>query len=147
MDLTVLWAVLAIGLTGIGATIGEGLIGAKSLDVLSKNPDLAKSLKWTTILWLALTESAAIYGLLIAILILFTDQSNVSALAAWGLIGAVWLFTCIYESIVVKKAIEWMLRNPASEWEIKSNMILYVAITESAAIYALLISILILFAI
>lgn len=145
MDLTVLGAVLAIGLTGIGATIGEWLIGAESLEVLSKNPDLAKSLKGTTILGLALTESAAIYGLVVALLILFTGPTSIQALAAGWVIGWVGIFTCIYEAMIVKKSISGMLRNPEAEWELKSSMILYVAITESAAIYALVVALLILF--
>jgi F0F1-type ATP synthase membrane subunit c/vacuolar-type H+-ATPase subunit K len=38
------------------------------------------------------------------------------------------------------------LRNPEVEPEIKSNMILFIALVESAAIYALVVSLLILFA-
>lgn len=73
MDLTLLGALLAVVPTGIGATIGEAWIAKDSLDVLGKNPNLAGPLKSLTILGIALVESAAIYGLVVALLILFTS--------------------------------------------------------------------------
>ena len=73
MDLTLLGAFLAVVPTGIAATIGEALIAKDSLDILGKNPTLAGPLKSLTILGVALVESAAIYGLVVALLILFTS--------------------------------------------------------------------------
>lgn len=145
MDLTVLGAALAIGLSGLGVTIGEALIGKESLDVLSKNPDLSKSLKSMTILGIALAESAAIYGLVVALLILFVDVSAGQAIAAGLSIGLVGFAAGLCEWWIVKQALQSYLRNPAIEGEIKSNMILYVAMVESAAIYALVVALLILF--
>lgn len=83
MDLHVLGAGLAIGIAGLGVTLGEGLVAKKSLDILGKNPDLAPVLRKVTILGIALVESAAIYGLIIALLILFSDN-----LDAWRGIAA-----------------------------------------------------------
>jgi F-type H+-transporting ATPase subunit c len=92
-------------------------------------------------------ESAAIYGLVVALLILFTPGlSWVQAVSAGAIIGGVGIFTCICEAWIVKQAIGSILRNPAIEGEIKSNMILYVALVESAAIYGLVTSLLIIFA-
>lgn len=146
MSFTALWALLAVVLTGLGATIGEAWIGVKSLDVFSKNPNLWGNLRSLTILGIALVESAAIYGLVVALLILFTtDITWVQAVAAGGTIGGVWVFTCLYEAKVVVQALDSILRNPEIEGEIRSNMILYVALVESAAIYALVTALLILF--
>ncbi len=147
LDFTVLGAVLAVVLTGIGATVWEAVAAKESLDAVSKNPDLAKPLKSLTILGIALVESAAIYGLVVALLILFTPWlSWVQAVSAGAIIGWVGIFTCICEAWIVKQAIASILRNPAIEGEIKSNMILYVALVESAAIYGLVTSLLIIFA-
>jgi F-type H+-transporting ATPase subunit c len=54
------------------------MIAKKSLDVLGKNPSLAGVLKSLTILGIALVESAAIYGLVVGLLILFTSEIEVS---------------------------------------------------------------------
>jgi F0F1-type ATP synthase membrane subunit c/vacuolar-type H+-ATPase subunit K len=94
-----------------------------------------------------LVESAAIYGLVVALLILFTgDITAMQAISAGSIIGAVGIFTCLCESWIVRRAIATLLRNPATESEVKSNMILYVALVESAAIYGLVTSLLIIFA-
>lgn len=146
MTFTALGALLAVVLTGLWATIWEAWIWVKSLDVFGKNPSLWGNLRSLTILGIALVESAAIYGLVVALLILFTtDITWVQALAAWGTIWGVWVFTCLYEAKVVVQALDSILRNPEIEGEIRSNMILYVALVESAAIYALVTSLLILF--
>lgn len=147
MNLALLWALLAVVPTGIGATIGEALIGKKSLDTLAKNPNLAAGLKGMTILGIALVESAAIYGLVVALLILFTAgiSAEQGIIAGW-IIWAVGVFTCLCESWIVQQAIDGVLRNPEIESEIRGNMILFVALVESAAIYALVTSLLIIFA-
>lgn len=146
MDFVVLWSALAVVLTGIGATIGEAMVAKDSLDVLGKNPNLAGTLKSLTILGIALVESAAIYWLVVALLILFTDGvTSMQAIAAGASIGGVGLFTCLFEAKVVQQALNSILRNPAIEGEVRSNMILFVALVESAAIYALVTALLILF--
>jgi len=132
--------------TGISATVGEGWIARKSIDVLGKNPSLAGPLKSLTILGIALVESAAIYGLVVALLILFTaGLTNEQAIIAGSIIGGVGVFTCIYEARIVTQALDSILRNPEIEGEVRSNMILFVALVESAAIYALVTSLLIIF--
>jgi F-type H+-transporting ATPase subunit c len=147
MDFATIWSALAIGLAGAWVTIWEALIAKKSLDVLWKNPDLGPTIKPLTILGIALTESAAIYWLVVWLLIIFTEWVTwMQGLAAWLSIGLVWFFAWLCEGWVAVQALDSILRNPALEWEIKSNMILYIALVESAAIYSLVISLLILFA-
>ncbi len=147
IDWTVLWAVIAVVATGISATISEALVAKDSLDALGKNPNIAAPLKWLTILGIALVESAAIYGLVVALLILFTGGiSAMQAISAGSIIGGVGIFTCLCEAWIVRQAIATLLRNPETESEVKSNMILYVALVESAAIYGLVTSLLIIFA-
>lgn len=147
MDFAIVWAALSIGIAWLWVTLGEWLIAKKSLDVLWKNPDLWPVFKPLTILWIALTESAAIYWLVIGLLILFAgDFSSAQWIAAWLSIGLAWFAAWLWEWWVAAQALESILRNPDAQWEIRSNMILYIAMVESAAIYALVISLLILFA-
>lgn len=58
-------------LTGIGPGISEGLAAAAALDGISRNPEAYGQIRSTLILGCALTETTGIYGLLIAILIVF----------------------------------------------------------------------------
>ena len=58
-------------MTGFGSGIGEGLICAKAIDGMARNPEMYSKLSTSMILGCALTETTGIYGLLIAILCLF----------------------------------------------------------------------------
>jgi F-type H+-transporting ATPase subunit c len=54
------------------SAIGEAWICAKTVDGIARNPDAYSKLRTTMILGCALTETTAIYSLLIAILCLFS---------------------------------------------------------------------------
>ncbi len=138
---TLLWAALAIGLAGLWVTFGEAIVAQSSIKAMWTNPDLEPVFKRITIIGIALVESAAIYGLLIAILILFSDnltfyQAISAGLAVW----LPWLAAGLWEGFIVKAAINSILRNPDFEKQIFNNMILFIAIVESAAIYGLLVA-------
>lgn len=64
-----LGAALAIGLAAIGPGIGMGLTGAKTVESMARQPEQAGPVRTTMILAFALMESLAIYGLLIAIIL------------------------------------------------------------------------------
>gem|GEM_PF-5660353 len=71
-----LGAGLAIGLAGFGVGLGEGNLVAGAIDAILRNPDTKEKTRTNTILYLALVESAAIYGLIIAILRNWYQSSN-----------------------------------------------------------------------
>ena len=67
---------LAIGLavfTGIGAGIGIGIATGKSSEAIARQPEQSGKITRNLILGCALAESTAIYGLLIAILLIFMN--------------------------------------------------------------------------
>jgi V/A-type H+-transporting ATPase subunit K len=57
---------LAIGLSGVGAGVAVGRIGAVSVSVIAEKPEMFGR----SLIYVALGEGIAIYGLLIAILLL-----------------------------------------------------------------------------
>jgi V/A-type H+-transporting ATPase subunit K len=63
-----LGAGLAVGLAGVGAGIGVGIAGAAAISALVEKP---QERIWYLI-FLALAEAIAIYGLLVSFLILFS---------------------------------------------------------------------------
>ncbi|HMT27055.1 MAG TPA: ATP synthase F0 subunit C [Candidatus Absconditabacterales bacterium] len=144
-NLVLVGAALAIGLAGLGVTLGEGIVAKTSLDALGKNPDLAGIFKKITILGIALVESAAIYGLIMALLIIYSEATPFQAIAAGLAIGLPGFAAGLGEGRVVASAIKSILRNPGAEKEITNSMILFIALVESAAIYGLIVSLLILY--
>lgn len=148
MDLNFIWAALAIGIAGLGVTLWEGMVAKTAIEAQGKNPELASQFRSLTILGLALVESAAIYGLVVAILILnkvgVDGFGATQGLAAGLAIALPGLAAGLGEAGIVVNAIKAILRNPSDAANIRTNMIIFIAIVESAAIYGLVTAILIL---
>lgn len=66
-----LGAGLAIGLGALGPGIGIGLLAAKAMEALGRNPEAAGTIQQNMILAIAFTEAIAIYALVVAIIIKF----------------------------------------------------------------------------
>ena len=62
---------LAIGLGAITPGIAIGLIGAKSVDAIGRNPEAASKVQTMAILAIAFAEAIAIYALVVALIIKF----------------------------------------------------------------------------
>lgn len=138
-----LWAGLAIGLAGLGVGIWEWIIAQRSLKIMGMNPELSWSFLVLTILGIALTESAAIYGLIIALQIMWLDPATVSSgwvIAAGLAVGAAGFWSWVGEWLLVSGAMEAILRNPEMKGKIMTYMILFLALVESSAIYGLVVA-------
>jgi F-type H+-transporting ATPase subunit c len=62
---------LSIGLGAIGAGIGMGLVGAKAMEALGRNPAAGNEIRTLMILAMGLIEALGIFALLVAIIIGF----------------------------------------------------------------------------
>ena len=74
MDITK--GLIAIGaglavMTGMMTGIGEGFVAGKAVEAIGRNPEAEGKIRSTMILGIALSETCAIYGLLVAILLIF----------------------------------------------------------------------------
>ena len=66
MDLSTIAKALAIGLGAIGPGIGIGLIGAKAMEAIGRNPEATNKILVPMLLACAFAEAIAIYALVIA---------------------------------------------------------------------------------
>ena len=57
---------LAIGLSAIGAGLGIGMIGAKAMEAIGRNPEATGKVLVPMLIVSAFAEAVAIYGLVIA---------------------------------------------------------------------------------
>ena len=62
---------LAIGLGSFGPAIGIGMLAAKAMESLGRNPEAAGPIQTNMILAIAFTEAIAIYALVVAVIIKF----------------------------------------------------------------------------
>lgn len=70
LGLVAIGAGIAI-LAGLGTGIGEGIAASKAVEAVGKNPDAEGKIRTMMIMGIALTETVAIYGMLISFLIIF----------------------------------------------------------------------------
>merc|ERR1719293_454192 len=63
----------AIGLAAIGSGVGQGIASGRCIDGISRQPEVADDLRGVLLLSLAFMESLTIYGLVIALVLLFAN--------------------------------------------------------------------------
>lgn len=61
-------------IAGLGAAVGQGYIGGKAIEALARNPEVEALIFRQYIVGAAICESAAIYGLIIALLLMFAAK-------------------------------------------------------------------------
>ena len=57
--------------TGFAAAIGEGNVAAHAVDAMARQPEMAGNIRTTMLIGQAVSETTGLYGLIIAILIVF----------------------------------------------------------------------------
>lgn len=62
---------MVVGLGTVGPGIGIGLIGAKALEAMGRNPEVSGRIQTTMILAIAFAEALSIYALVISLIIKF----------------------------------------------------------------------------
>ena len=67
----VIAAAISIGLGAIGSGIGEGLIAARAMEAMGRNPEISNDIFSKMIVAMAVCESTAIYSLVVSFVILF----------------------------------------------------------------------------
>jgi F-type H+-transporting ATPase subunit c len=60
-------------LNGILTTIGQGKIAATAIESMARQPEASGTIRTTMFIGLAMAETSGIYGLLIAIIMLFAN--------------------------------------------------------------------------
>merc|ERR1712134_14431 len=72
--LSAVGAGFAIGLAAIGSGVGQGIASGRCIDGISRQPEVADDLRGVLLLSLAFMESLTIYGLVIALVLLFAKH-------------------------------------------------------------------------
>ncbi len=158
MDLTVwvklaafLGAGLSMGLGAVGSGKGEGYAAMKACEGMGRQPGAADPLLRTMLIGQAIAESTGIYGLVVALLLIFRGFGDVHfmqipALISAGLcMGLGAMGPGFGLGLAAGHACEAIARNPETSTIILRNMLIGQAVTESTGIYALVVSLLLIF--
>ena len=135
-------ASVAIGLAGAGATLGQRMAASASSLLMAEKPERFG----LTLIFTVLVETSAIYGLLIAILILVrldaatTLGHGIAALAAGISVGISGFFTGIGEGIAASASVGGVTEREG----LFGKFLVLTVLPETGAIYGLLNPVLIL---
>lgn len=135
-----IWAWLAIGLSGLWVALWESFLASEALSLIGKRPKLSNFLITVTILWIALVESAAIYGFVTTFYLLSNAPAGLLAVSSGVAIGLPALWVWIAEGFIVRWAFDSIARNPANKISLLTMMILFIALVEVLAIYGMIIA-------
>ena len=143
-------AALAIGLGAIGPGIGEGYAAGKAGEGIARQPEASGTILRTMLIGQAITETSAIFALLVALILLFKggDSSMASMLAyisAGFSIGMGAVGPGIGCGFPAGAACEGIARKPENENSLLVTMIIGQAITQTSVIFSLVISLLLVF--
>lgn len=146
-----LGAAFAVSLAGIGSGVSEGYIAGRASEAISRQPKASSEILRFMLITQAVTETSAIFGLLIAIMLLFMMPSDgtLCAVAAYigsgicmgfGAIGA-----GMGAGINGGQACESVGRSPKYSTNITVITLIGQAVSQTGTIFALVISLVLLF--
>ena len=142
---------LAMGLGAIGAAIGEGYTAAQANAAVSRDPENSSEIFKNMLVGQAVAESASIFALVIAILLLFLDVSVPTLLKAAALLGAgiSMGFGAIGSGIGSGypggQACAGIARQPAVASQLTTNMLIGSAVCQTPAIFSMVVALMLMF--
>lgn len=142
---SVLGAGIAIGIGAIGSAIGEGMIAMKAVESLGRQPHASSKLLRIMIISQAVTETAAIFALVVSLVLLFSGQPEsltqaITYLSAGIAIGFGTVGAGLGAGLPGSSAMEGIGRNPENSDVLTIHMIIGQAVTQTSTIFALTVS-------
>ena len=138
-------ASLSIGIGAVGSAVGKGYSTGFATEALTRQPQSSSLVLRTMLIGQAITETSSIFALLIALILLFRGgESSITTMIAFissGLcIGLGALGSGIGSGLPVASACEGIGRKPENINGLMATMTIGQAVTQTAVIFALVIS-------
>ena len=142
---------VCMGLGAVGAAIGEGYTAAQANVATSRNSEISGDIFKNMLVGQAVAESASIFALVVAILLLFLDVSGAPPIKAAALFGAGIcmglgaLGSGIGSGFPGGQACCGMARQPAVSSRLTTNMLIGSAVSQTPAIFAMVVALMLIF--
>jgi F-type H+-transporting ATPase subunit c len=142
---------LAIGFGAIGAAIGEGYTAAEANLAISRNPGKAGDIFKSMLVGQAIAESASIFALVIAMILLFSTFKSTSFISVWAVFSAGLAMgfgaigSGIGSGLPAAAACQGTSRQPAMGGRLTTNMLIGSAVCQTPSIFALVIGFILIF--
>jgi F-type H+-transporting ATPase subunit c len=142
---------VCIGFGAIGAALGEGYTAGLANEGLSQKPEQSGDILKNMLVGQAIAESAGIFALVIAILLLFLDTSLTSMLKASALVGAGLCMglgaigSGIGSGFPAGHCCLGLARQPAIASRLTTNMLIGSAVCQTPAIFSMVVALMLMF--
>ena len=142
---------LAMGLGAVGAATGEGYTASQASQAIARSPDNAGTIIKNMLVGQAISESASIFSLVIAILLLFMGMPDpgvlkgASLLAAGLCMGFGAIGSGVGAGIPAGRSCLAIARQPSVSGRITTNMLIGTAVCQTPAIFAMVVALILLF--
>lgn len=147
-----LGAGISTGLAGIGAGMGNGFTSGEAAAGISRQPETYSESTRTMLIGMTVSQSTAIYGFLVSLLLLFTHfpaSASLVPIATTLGAGVCMGFGAIGPGagigLTAAYAVRWVARNPEQVGLLTRVMLVGAAVSESTAIYSLIVALLLIF--
>jgi F-type H+-transporting ATPase subunit c len=142
---------IAMGLGAVGAAIGEGYTAARANLAVARNPEISGDIFKNMLVGQAVAESASIFALVIAILLLFTNTGTPGMLKAAAFLGAGLsmgfgaIGSGIGSGYPGGEACYGISRQPAAASQLTTNMLIGSAVCQTPAIFSMVVALMLIF--
>lgn len=142
---------LCMGFGAIGAAIGEGYTARSALQAIARQPAISADVQKTMLVGQAVAESASIFALVVAVLLLFTpwgpaDAFQQAALLSAGLcMGLGAIGPGLGAGLPGGAACLGAARSPRTSRQLTTTMLVGQGVAQTPSVFALLVSLLLLF--
>jgi F0F1-type ATP synthase membrane subunit c/vacuolar-type H+-ATPase subunit K len=147
-----LGAGLCMGLGAIGSGVGSGFPAGAACIGMSRQPAMSGRLTTNMLIGSAVCQTPAIFSLVVAFILLFTDFSANPVSPTWAAIlgagissGFGSIGSGLGGGLVAQASCEGISRQPLTVTPVTNVMLLGQAVTQTTAIYALLVSFILMF--
>jgi ATP synthase F0 subunit c len=136
---------IAMGMGAIGSAIGEGMIAKNATAALGRQPAASSKILRIMIIAQAVTETAAIFALVVALVLIFNGSGTtfikgISFLAAGIAIGFGTIGSGLGAGLPGSAAMQGLGRQPRNADVLTVQMIIGQAVTQTSTIFALTVS-------
>lgn len=142
---------ICMGLGAIGAALGVGYTGALANQALSQKPELSGNIVKNMLVGQAVAESAAIFALVISVLLIYLNPpaTNILVAAAMGGAGLCMGFGAIGSGLgsgfPSGEVCLGIVRQPAISGRLTTNMLIGSAVCQTPAIFAMVVALMLMF--
>ncbi len=141
----------AMGMGAIGAATGEGYTAGMATEAISRNSEKSGDIIKNMLVGQAISESASIFSLVIAILLLFLEIPKPSLLQASALLSAGLCMgfgaigSGVGAGLPAGQSCLGIARQPEISGRLTTNMLIGTAVCQTPAIFAMVVSLILLF--